>query len=93
MSTKTVSFTQKGIAKLPNDRPVIYKILTEGGKNNYTGIAKKGRVRDRLLEHLEEGDLPGVKVQIKQVSSITEAKKTEHRIIARIEPKYNETGT
>jgi len=51
MPRKTVRFTQEGIKKLPNDKPVIYKILTTGGNNNYTGVAKKGRVQKRLEEH------------------------------------------
>ena len=44
MAKKTVDFNKTGIEKLPNNKPVVYKILTEGGENNYTGIAKKGRV-------------------------------------------------
>ena len=92
MGRKTVSFTKKGISKLPKDKPVVYKILTEGGKNNYTGVAKKGRVQERLSEHLEEANIPGTKVQIQPVSSIQEAEKKEARIIARTKPIYNEKG-
>ncbi len=92
MSKKTVSFTKKGISKLPDDKPAVYKIQTEGGTNNYTGVAKRGRIQERILEHLKEGDIPGAKVQIEQVSSIQEAEKKEARIIARVEPKYNEQG-
>jgi len=29
MATKKVNFNQKGIEKLPNDKPVLYKIQTE----------------------------------------------------------------
>ena len=54
MDRKTVDFNKTGIGKLPNNKPVVYKILTEGG-NNYTGIAKKGRVGERLEEHLSGG--------------------------------------
>ena len=39
MASKTVPFNKKGIANLPNDKPVMYKVLTKGGKNNYTGVA------------------------------------------------------
>ena len=92
MGRKTVSFTKKGISKLPTNKPVVYKILTEGGKNNYTGISKKGRVQERLSEHLEEAKIPGTKVQVQQVSSIQEAVEKEAQIIARTEPKYNEKG-
>ena len=56
-SQRTVSFTSKEIEKLPDDKPVVYRILTDGGRNNYTGIAQRGRVQDRLREHLAEGVL------------------------------------
>lgn len=90
MATKTTKFNQSGIEKLPNDKPVVYKILTEGGKNNYTGIAKRGRVSDRLSEHL--GNIPGAKVQIEQTRTIQEAREKEARIIKRTKPKHNKQG-
>ncbi len=92
MASKTVKFNQSGAAKLPNDKPVVYKIQTESGKTNYVGIAKRGRVQERIQEHLDAGKIPGVKVQVQQVSSIQEAEKTEARIITRTQPKYNEQG-
>lgn len=92
MASKTVKFTKSGIEKLPNDRPVVYKIQTDGGKNNYTGIAKRGRVQDRLLEHIDDGDIPGARVQIQQKPTIQQATETETRIIARTQPKYNNKG-
>ena len=75
---------------LPNDKPVVYKIQTEGGGNNYTGIAQRGRVQDRIKEHL--GEIPGAKVQIQQKNSIAEARKTETNIIDSSSPKYNKQG-
>src|SRR2546428_13964192 len=95
MARKTVSFTGKGIGKLPDDKPVVYKILTDGGKNNYTGIAQRGRVQERLQEHLPGGKdyVPGAKVQIDQLSSIKDAEAKETRIISRTKPPYNEKGT
>lgn len=94
MAKKTVSFNQKGIEKLPNDKPVVYKILTDGGRNNYTGIAKRGRVQDRLREHLPYGKdpVPGSKIQIEQVNTIKDAAAKEGRVIARTKPTYNESG-
>ena len=32
MARKTVPFNPKGIDKLPDNKPVVYRILTEGGK-------------------------------------------------------------
>lgn len=37
MARKTVGFNQMGAARLPNDKPVVYKIQTAGGKTNYVG--------------------------------------------------------
>ena len=91
MAKKTVNFNKSGIENLPNDKPVVYKILTDSGSNNYTGIAKRGRVRERLAEHL--GSIPGAKVQIEQVDSIQNARGKEARIIKRSHPKYNQQGT
>lgn len=94
MAKKTVNFNKTGIGKLPNNKPVVYKILTEGGENNYTGVAKKSRVGERLGEHLAGGKdyVPGAKVQIEQMKSIKEAQEKESRIISRSEPKYNKQG-
>ena len=88
--TKTVKFTKEGIEKIPNNKPVLYKILTKNNNNNYTGVAKRGRVPKRLLEHI--GEIPGEKVKIEQMDSIEEAKKKELNIISRVKPKYNEKG-
>lgn len=90
MGKKTTSFNKTGIGKLPNDKPVLYKIQTTSGSTNYTGIAKKGRVQDRLSEHL--GNIPGAKVQIEQFSSIRDAEKKESNVISRSKPKYNKSG-
>jgi len=92
MAKKTVNNNKTNIAKLPNDKPAVYKIKTEGGTVNYVGVAKKGRVQERIEEHLPGGKdpVPGVKVQIEQVSSIAEAKKIEAAAIKTMQPKYNE---
>ena len=89
--TKTVNLTLEGISQLFNDKPVVYKILTEGGKNNYTGVAKKGKVYTTIQKHLQSGKnyVPGCKVQIERMSSIQEAQQKAKRIIKRSYPKYN----
>ncbi|MCK4752472.1 MAG: hypothetical protein KAS75_03425 [Planctomycetes bacterium] len=94
MAKKTVNNNKTGISKLPDDKPVVYRIKTEGDKVNYVGIAKRGRVQERLEEHLQGGKdyVPGAKVQIEQVGSIAEAKKKESTVIKRIQPKHNEQG-
>ena len=90
MVTKTVRFNKTGIPKLPNDKPVVYKIQTPTGKTNYVGSAKRGRVQERIQEHLDNGKIPGAKVHIEQVSSIQDAQKKEQNIISRTQPKHNE---
>lgn len=90
---KTVPFNRSGIAKLPNDRPVLYRIETPGGKDNYVGVAKRGRVQDRIAEHLpgSKDPIPGAKVQVEQMPTIRSAEVKEKGVIARSQPKYNKT--
>jgi hypothetical protein len=90
MGTKTVKYNKQGIDKLPNDKPVLYRIKTESGNMNYVGIAQKGRVKERISEHL--GQIPGAKVKIEQFSSISEAQKKEINVIKRTQAKYNKQG-
>ena len=94
MAKKTIKNNKTSISKLPNDKPVMYKIKTPSGKVNYVGVAKRGRVQRRLEEHLPGGKeyIPGAKVQIEQCSSIAEARKNEAATIKRIQPKHNGLG-
>ena len=92
---KSGKFTRDGIDKLAAGKPTVYEIRNKGGKNIYTGSAKKGRVRERLAEHLPGGKDPvrgGESVRLLQKSSIKEAQKTEARIIQREKPPQNERG-
>ena len=91
MGRKKVNYNSKGIESLPNDKPVLYRIETASGNSNYIGVAKRGRVNERLSEHLNE--IPGAKVNIEQFSSIKDAKEKEQRVIKRNSPKYNKLGT
>lgn len=94
MGKKTVGFNKQGISQLPNDKPAVYKIQTNNGKNNYTGIAQRGRVQERIAEHLTSAKhaIPGAKVQIEQMPSIKDARAKESRVISRSKPKYNKQG-
>lgn len=88
MGNKTVNYNKTSISQLPNDKPVLYRIETEGGSLNYAGVAQRGRVQDRIKEHL--GEIPGAMVRIEQFSSINDAREKEARVINRNKPKYNE---
>jgi len=87
MGTKKVKYNKTGIEKLPNDKPVLYRIETDTGKQNYVGIAKRGRIKERIGEHL--GNLPGSSVRIEQFQNISDARKKELNVIKKSKPKYN----
>jgi excinuclease UvrABC nuclease subunit len=94
MAKKTVNFNKSGVSKLPDDKPVVYKIKTSGGHTNYVGIASRGCVQERLQDHLAGGKdyIPGSKVEIERMNSISEASKKETTIISKTKPKYNKRG-
>jgi excinuclease UvrABC nuclease subunit len=92
MTRKTVKFIRSSVDNLPNDKPVVYKLKTKSGQTIYVGSAKRGRVQERMQEHLDAGKIPGAKVQIEQMPSIQEAQKKEQNIISRTKPKYNDKG-
>ncbi len=92
---KTAPFSKDGIKRLAADKPVNYDLLGRSGKPKYTGVAKRGRVRERIAEHLPGGKdpIPGVaRVKITPKPSIDAAKKAEARKITTNKPPYNERG-
>ena len=90
MGKRKVNYSRKGISNLPENKPVLYRIKTAGGNVNYAGIAKRGRVQDRIEEHLSE--IPGSTVEIEQFNRIADAIQKEGNVIKRTQPKYNEQG-
>ncbi len=61
----------------------------------YVGVAKRGRVQERIKEHLSNGPDPirgGAKVKIQQKPSIAEAEKAEARAIKSKQPPRNKKG-
>ncbi|MCG7927207.1 MAG: hypothetical protein JAY67_16925 [Candidatus Thiodiazotropha taylori] len=92
---KSGNFNKEGIEGLAKDKPVVYDIQDKKGNTLYTGVAKRGRVEDRLKEHLPGGPDPirgGAKVKINQKPSIGEAEKAEARAIKRKQPPQNKKG-
>ena len=87
---KSADFNKKGVGRLANDKPAIYRIETEGGKTNYIGSSGRGNLQDRLTDHL--GTIPGAKVRIQQFDTVQQARETEARAIKRSQPKYNDRG-
>ncbi len=94
MARKTVRFNKGGLEKLPEDKPVVYKIVTKGGANNYIGVAKRRQVQDSLSEHLLGGSdaIPGAKVVIEQMDTVADARQKVANMIKRAQPKYNNRG-
>lgn len=84
---RKVKYNKTAIDKLPNDKPVLYRINTASGNANYIGVAQKGRASERIKEHL--GEIPGASVSVEQFSSIGEARKKEANVIKRNQPKHN----
>ncbi|HEB35906.1 MAG TPA: hypothetical protein ENI18_08710 [Candidatus Aminicenantes bacterium] len=96
MGTKKFSpkrnFSKKNIEKILKNKPIVYKLKNAGETNLYTGIAKLGRVDDRLKEHLLGGKDPikgARQFQTKQFKSIDQARREEKKIIKKEKPKYN----
>jgi len=92
---KSGSFDKEGIEGLAKDKPVVYDIEDKKGNTLYTGVAKRGRVEDRLKEHLSGGPDPiqgGAKVRIKQKASIADAEKAEAKAIKKNQPPQNKKG-
>jgi len=90
--SKTVNSDSEGIKKLPNNKPVVYEIFNNKGKNIYKGSAKRSGVQERIAEHLADGKgrIPGgVKVKIQQKKTIAETEEAEKRIIR---PIINKAG-
>ena len=90
MGKKKVKYNEESLNQLPNNQPVLYRIKTRSGTTNYAGVAKRGRVKQRIAEHI--GEIPGSTVEIEQFTSIRNAEKKETRVIKRSKPKYNIEG-
>ena len=89
----TQKFTKENIAKVPQNKAIIYKIKNREGNNLYTGIAGRGRSQERLLEHKEikkEKVPEGTRFQYAQVKTKDRAHVIERSIIKKEQPQFNE---
>ncbi len=90
--TNAKKFNKTSIKNIPEDKPVVYRLLSSSNKELYTGIAKRNRAQDRLLEHLvlkKEKIAGATKVKIAQAPNLQSAKKIEKRLIKQLQPKFN----
>ena len=94
MTRRKIPFTRDAIESLPNNKPVNYSIETGGGRPNYHGVAQRGRVQERLAEHLPGGKdhVPGARVRVEQAPSIEQARAIERARIVEDKPRYNKLG-
>jgi predicted GIY-YIG superfamily endonuclease len=92
---KSGDFDETSIRELAKDKPVVYHLDNAQGKTLYTGVAKRGRVSDRLSEHLPGGIDPikgAARVRIQQKASIADAEKAEAKAIKSLQPPQNKRG-
>jgi len=88
-------FDKTRIKNIAEEKPILYLLQNNTGDEMYVGVAKKGRVQERLQEHLalKKDKIPGAtKVKFAQFSSIKKAKKAEKQLIKKLEPKFNKQG-
>ena len=55
---KSGGFNKEGIEGLAKDKPVVYDIQNKKGDTVYTGVAKRGRVEQRLKSTYPELKIP-----------------------------------
>ena len=81
-------FSAKNIEKV-KEGPGVYKFFNPFDSLTYVG--KTNNLRERLLKHLNEGDIPNVrKFEVKHTESTREAVRMEKNIIQRSKPIHNE---
>ena len=70
MGTKTVKYNKQGIAQLPNDKPVLYRIETESGNPRYSRCCSKGKGPGENLRNIWV-KFPERRYRIEQFSMIS----------------------
>ena len=86
--TASKTITKTNIGKVPGDKPGVYRIKNAQGKILYVGMAKGGRLDERIAEH--KGEFKGgTRFQYKIASSKEEAEKIERKEIKNWKPVFN----
>ena len=47
--TNAKKFNKSSIKNIPENKPIVYRLLNNSNKELYTGIAKRNRPQDRIL--------------------------------------------
>lgn len=87
-------FNKETIETLPADHPNGYKLFNQKGELSYVGIAQRGRINNRLLEHQNNPELNKEVTHFatKEFSSIDQARAWEEQVIEAEDPKFNKQG-
>lgn len=86
--TKTQTITKGNIEKVPGNKPGIYRIKNAQDKTLYVGMAKGGRLDERIAEH--KGEFKGgTRFQYKLASSKEVAERMERKEIKNWKPVFN----
>lgn len=81
-------FSEKNIENV-KEGPGVYKFFNP--RDSLTYVGKTNNLQERLLQHLNEGDIPNVrKFEVKHTESTREAERMEKNIIQRSKPIHNE---
>lgn len=80
--------TKANIEKVPADKPGVYRIKNSQNKTLYIGMAKGGRLDERIAEH--KGEFKGgTRFQYKLAPNKEVAKKMEREEIKNWKPIFN----
>ena len=87
---KTRPLSRKQVNENVPDQSGVYDLINRNGEVAYTGSAGAGRLRQRLNEHIVQGDVPGAtQFRVRPTSSTKEARRVEGQRIANLKPPYN----
>ena len=80
-------FSAKNIENV-KEGPGVYKFFNP--RDSLTYVGNTNNLRERLQQHLNEGDVPNVrKFEVKHTESTRKAEKIEKNIIQRSKPVHN----
>jgi excinuclease ABC subunit C len=81
------NFSEKNVGSV-KEGPGVYKLYNSQGSLTYVGKAKN--IKERLQQHLSEGDIPNIRrFEIKHTATTREAERIGKNIIRRFKPHHN----
>lgn len=86
--SNTQRITRENLARVPGNKPGVYRIKNAQGDILYVGKAKGGRLNDRIGEHKGRFQT-GTQFQYRITSSKDDAEKLEHEEIMKHIPPRN----